>query len=77
MLADFLDFSSPEIKFELGNLVLNGDELKVLLVHIECALNLAPRIMDCFSAEEKKALALESIGALQRAGLLSARYRYH
>jgi hypothetical protein len=73
-LADFLDFSKGEIEFELGDLVLSGDELKELLGQIERAFQEAPGILDCLSNEEKEALSMKTIRALQKAGLLPARY---
>jgi hypothetical protein len=73
-LADFLDFKGDT--FELFNQVWSADELKVLLGQIERALQEAPGIMDCFNDEEKEALITKTVRALQKAGLLSARY-YH
>jgi hypothetical protein len=74
-LADFLDFKG-DTEFELFNQVWSADELKALLGLIERALREGPGIMDCFSADEKEALSMDAVRALQKAGLLSARF-YH
>ena len=76
MLIDFLDFEHQTSDFVLGDLVLNGDELRELLVYVECALNKAPRQLDYMSAEEKRELAAQTVCALQRCGVLSERF-YH
>jgi hypothetical protein len=75
MIVDFLDFSG-DVEFVLGDLVLDGDELREMLVLVEGSLNLAPGQLDYLSAEEKRELSLASVNALQRCGVLSARF-YH
>jgi len=72
-LAELLDFSG-EVEFELGDMVLSGDELKELLGQIERTLQEAPGILDYLSNEEKEVLSMKTIRALQKAGLLPARY---